>query len=99
MPQFPEAFVDDVASGVQRDYHKARERVGLMAENQLAGQQNLSETLRQNFATDNRVAGAVVTQALLGQDPTLANQSLAYDATAGQPWASPAAPQPPVNKA
>lgn len=94
MPAFPEAYIDDVASGVQRDYQAGRERRNTIADNSLAGIQLLAEQFRQAFTNDSRLTGAVVAQSLLGSNSYSANDILAMNSVARQPWDAPIAPAP-----
>lgn len=94
MPAFPEAYIDDVASGVQRDYHDGRSRRGIVADNSLAGLQLLAEQYRGSFTNDSRLTGAVVAQSLLGSNSYSANDILAMNSVARQPWDAPIAPAP-----
>jgi hypothetical protein len=92
MPAFPVAYVDDVADGVQRDYHAARGRMQLAAEAAVSADRVINVQQNQNFVADTRLQGAVVAQALLGSDPALANETLAANSVARQPWDAPVNP-------
>ena len=92
----PETYLDDVASGVQRDYHAGREQRAQVANRALAGDGLVAEQVRLNFATDNRLVGAAVAQALLGTNQYLAGATLADNSVAGQPFRSPDPTQNPV---
>lgn len=89
-----EDVLADVIGGAQRDYHQRRELRGQIADRSMSGDTLLTETIRGNFANDNRITGAVVAQALLGEDPVLANSALADNFSGGQPWTARPAPQP-----
>lgn len=94
MPAFPEAFIDDVASGVQRDYQAGRERRNMMADNNLAGIQLMAERYRGGAADDGRLIGAAVAQAYLGTNNFTSNTILGDNAVARQPWNAPVTPVP-----
>jgi hypothetical protein len=50
-----------------------------------AGDQNLADQVRNNFSLMNQSANAVIIQALLGSDPTLAASILAQRSAGAQP--------------
>ena len=92
MPAFPEAFIDDVASGVQRDYQAGRERRNMVADSAIAGYTSMTESLRLQNANDGRLTGAVVAQALLGTNQYSANDIVAMNSAAREPFTAPQTP-------
>jgi len=81
---FP-AALDDVENGAQRAWQNGQQVFTQQMLRMNAGDQNLAETLRQDYNLSNQSAMAVIVQALLGSDPTLAATILAQRSAGAQP--------------
>lgn len=77
--------LDDVENAAQRAWQNGQQAFTQAMLRMNSGDQNLAETVRQDFNLSNQSAMAVIVQALLGSDPTLAATILAQRSAGAQP--------------
>lgn len=86
---YPWAASDSVTGAAESSFQEGQQVLRQQLFRQAAGDNDTSETLRKNYAAFNMMSMAVISQQMNGQAPLLATDTLAYNATAGQPYKSP----------
>jgi hypothetical protein len=79
------AALDDVENAAQRAWGSGNQIMNQQLLRMNAGDQALADENRNNFSIMNQSANAVIVQALLGSDPTLAANILSQRAAGAQP--------------
>ncbi len=79
------AALDDVENAAQRAWGSGNQVLNQQLLRMNAGDQALADQNRNNFSIMNQSANAVIVQALLGSDPTLAANILAQRSAGAQP--------------
>ena len=79
------AALDDVENSNQRNFADRQQAWGQQLVRMNAGDQTLADNMRMSFKNMSNAVDAVITQALLGSNPTLAEATLAFRAIQGEP--------------
>ena len=85
MPAFPPSAIDDVEVANQRTFSEHNQVFSQQLMRMNAGDQAIADVMRQGFVNSSKAIDAVITQALLGSDPTLAATTEAFRSVQGEP--------------